>query len=492
VPRLLFRIWLFKEAGNMNGKESPKGNKPDEKHIVIVGLGVGGLYASKAAAGTNRKAKITIIERRDFDMFSPCGLPFAIEGIVPDFEHLKHEVPTTKAVTKLLSHELVSVDPSSKKLTVRKLENGEESTLAYDALILATGADPILLPVPGAKELVGKGVHFVTNPTDSRCLQEAAMASEKKSACVVGGGAIGLEVAVALKTRGLDVHVTKRTPPPFPRNLDPNMGKPIVEHLKELGIHVYFGKGIDRINGKDKVESVEIAGEVIPCDIVVMAVGMKARTELAEKCGVKISKSGIVTSDRMETNIPGIYALGDCVESFCRIDKCRATMQLATSAYRMGTIAGINAAGGTAYYRGVLNTFVSKVGELKVAATGYNLEAAKEAGFENAKGVMSKGLIKPHWMPGSSKIVLRLVLDGNTGKILGGQAVGKEGAAWRINVISLAISAGLDVFDLADAEFAYSPPVSEVYDVLSQIAEISIKKLRLSRPDSVCYDIGSK
>ena len=124
---------------------------------------------------------------------------------------------------------------------------------------------------------------------------------------------------------------------------------------------------------------------------------MRSKTDLAESCGVEICKQGIVTDSRMQTNVPGIYAIGDCVESFCRIDQARANMLLATSAYRMGMIAGINAAGGEAHYKGVLNTFVSMVGEVEVAATGYNLQAAKDAGFENAKGVVVKGLIKPHF-----------------------------------------------------------------------------------------------
>ena len=465
----------------MTQTSAPEGQTRDINNIVIVGLGVGGLYASKSASTTNRKANITIIEKRDFDMFSPCGLPFAIEGIVPDFQDLKHDVPTSRNMTKLLSHEVLSIDPEARKLTVRNLETSEDRIIDYDSLILATGAEPINLPVPGANDFMGRGFHYVTNPTDSEELRDAALASKLKSACVVGGGAIGLEVAVALKTLGLDVHVTKRTPPPFPRNLDPDMGGPIVEHLLEMGINIHFGKGIDSINGKDWIESVTIAGERIPCDIVVMAVGMRSRTKLAETCGVEICSQGIVTNDRLETNVPGIYAIGDCVESFCRIDETRANMLLATSAYRMGMIAGINAAGGEAHYKGVLNTFVSKVGELEVAATGYNLEAARDAGFGNAKGVVVKGVIKPHWMPGATRIVLKLILDGNNGKILGGQAVGQEGAAWRVNIISLAISSGLDVFDLGDAEFAYSPPVSEVYDVLSQIAEISIKRLKLTR-----------
>lgn len=465
----------------MSGNAGQEPTTDRQMDIVIVGLGVGGLYASKYASATNRKARVTIIERRDFDMFSPCGLPFAIEGIVPDFEHLKHEVPESRNVKKLLAHEVLSVDTAGRTLRVRDLETGDEKVIPYDALILATGAEPVNLRIPGANDFMGRGFHYVTNPQDSRALRDAALASKKKSACVVGGGAIGLEVAVALRALGLDVHVTKRTPPPFPRNLDPDMGAPIVDHLLELGIHVHFGKGIDSINGKEWIESVTIAGEEIPCDIVVMAVGMRSRTKLAESCGIEVCSQGIITDDRMLTTVPGVYAIGDCVESFCRIDNTRANMLLATSAYRMGMIAGINAAGGEARYRGVLNTFVSLVGDLEVAATGYNMESALEAGFKDPKGVVVKGLIKPHWMPGASKIALKLILDKDTGRILGGQAVGKEGAAWRVNIISLAITAGLDVYDLANAEFAYSPPVSDVYDVLSQVAEIGIKRLKLPR-----------
>ena len=451
------------------------------QNILIIGLGVGGLYASKAAANTNRKANITIIEQRDFDMFSPCGLPFAIEGVVPNFEELKHDVPESRTVKKLLSHKVIDIDPKGKTLMARNLENGEETTLEYDSLILATGAEPINLPIPGAKDFFGKGFHFVTNPTDSMALRDAALASKKKCAVVVGGGAIGLEVAVALKVLGLDVHVTKRTPPPFPRNLDPDMGKPIMEHLEELGIKNHFGMGIDSINGNDWIESVTIAGENIPCDVVVMAVGMRSRMSLAELCGIDICRHGIVTDSRMQTNIPGIYAIGDCVDSFCRIDQTRANMLLATSAYRMGMIAGINAAGGNDRYKGVLNTFVSKIGALEIAATGYNLEAAKDSGFEKAKGIKVKGLIKPHWMPGATEISVKLIVDGENGKILGGQAVGREGAAWRVNIISLAITGDMDIFDLADTELAYSPPISNVYDVLSLAAEIGIKRLKLTR-----------
>ncbi len=446
---------------------------------MIVGLGVGGLYASKSAASIDRKAHVTIIEKRDYDMFSPCGMPFALKGMVKDLDELKHTVPSTRQVSKLLSHELLSIIPEERKILLRNNVNGEEFSVTFDSLVLALGAAPINLPIPGAEDFYGHGFHFMSDLEDAKKLHTAALASKNKTAVVVGGGAIGLEIAVALKTMGLEVHVTKRTPPPLPRDLDPKMGSFIIEKLEELGIKTYFGKGIDRIDGSKWIESVEIAGETIPCDIVVMAVGMRPRVRQAEECGIKVSRNGIVTDERMETNIPGIYAIGDCVESFSRIDGGRASMRLATSAYRMGTIAGTNAAGGSARYRGVGNTFVSMVGNLEVSATGYNLEAAEKAGFVNAKGIMTKALIKPHWMPGATRLVLRIVVDGVDGRILGAQAIGEQGAAWRVNVLALAISAGLTVRDIADAEFSYCPPVSDVYDPLSQVAEIAIKRLKL-------------
>lgn len=446
-------------------------------NVVIIGLGVGGLYASKYASGTNRKANVTIIEKRDFDQFSPCGLPYAIEGMVKDFADLQYNVPETGRLKKLLSHEVQSVDFTGKSIKVKNLKTGEVSELAWDSLVLATGADPSNLPIPGAKEFMGKGVHFCTNPSNAIALKDAAKISKKKAACVVGGGATGLEVATALKVLGLDVHVTKRTPPMMADIFDPDMGKMVLDKLAELGIHQYFGKGIDSVNGTDSVESVTIAGQVIPCDVVVMAAGMKARTSLGEGTGINANKNGFVTNERMETNIPGVFAVGDCAESFSRLDGSRGAALLATTAYRQGAIAGINAAGGDAKYKGFYNTFVSFVGDMEMAATGLNLDAALKAGYQNAKAISVKGTLRPHYIPKNSELVLKIVVDGDTGKILGGQAIGKEGAAWRINVIGVMVAKGLTIWDLEDTEFAYCPPVSDVFDVLSRAADIAVKRI---------------
>jgi NADH oxidase (H2O2-forming) len=456
-------------------------DKPLE--IVIVGLGAGGLYASKNALLHNRNCHITIIEKRDFDQFSPCGLPFAIEGVVESFDDLKHVVPDVKnKLEKFLKHEVVSVDAQKKCVTALNLDTNEEKVFPYDSLILSHGASPVNLPIPGAKEFVGKGVHFCSTIDNSKALLDAALTSKSKSAVVVGGGAIGLEVAVALKHRGLEVAVTKRTPPPFPRNLDPEMGKHIVGELDRLGIRVLFGKGIDSVNGTNLVESVTIAGEVIPCDVVVMAVGMRGNTGLAEQAGCKINKNLVVTNNRMETSVKDVYAIGDLAQSYSRIDKTPASMQLATSAFRQGITAGVNAAGGNTEYPGVLNTFLTGVGKLEVAGTGYTLETAKELGY-NAKAINTKREIKPHYIPGAVDVYLRLIVDLDTKKVLGAQAIGENGANWRVNIFAMAIHGGMTLYDLMDTELSYYPHVSQMYDPVAQVVEIAIKRLKMGQKE---------
>ncbi|MGA1843633.1 MAG: FAD-dependent oxidoreductase [bacterium] len=452
---------------------------PDSREIVIIGLGVGGLYASKAALSLNRKCHVTILEKRDFDQFSPCGLPYVVEGLVKDFDALKYEVPAfgTK-LTKLLRHEAIGIDKKRRVVRARDSATGEEKEIGYDALILAFGALPVILPIPGAQEFMGRGVHALWNIESGRDLLEAAQASRKGRAVVVGGGAMGLEAAVGLRGRGLDVAVTKRTPHPFPRNLDPAMGTIITDHLEKMGIRVLFGRGIDRINGTDRVESVEIAGETIECDIVVMAVGMRGDLRLADMAGTQTDKGFIVVNDRMETSEADVFAVGDLVRTHSRIDGTPDTMQLATAAFRQGMVAGVNAAGGDTSYPGVLNTFLTVIGGLQVASTGYTQERAKEHGFD-AKAVSTVREIRPHYMPDAHPLHLRVVCEAGSGRILGAQAAGREGASWRINLFSLAIQAGMGLHDLLDTELAYNPPVSQMYDPITQIAEVGIKRLGL-------------
>lgn len=440
------------------------------KHIVIIGLGTGGFFAMKAAMRTNRSVEVTVVERRSYDMFSPCGLPFAIEyGI--ELDALKHKVPDMPRLKKLLSHEVVRLDTAHKRLVVKDLGTNEESELPYDALLIATGSKPRILPVPGARELLGRGVYVVTTIEEThelckhlpkiRAMQSIARRSIK-NAVVVGGGGIGLELAMAL-SRYMNVHVTKRTPPPLPRNLDPDMGALVAEHLEAQGLHLHFGKSIDRINGSDRVTSVEIGGETIDTDMVLMSVGAEPDVELARAAGIAIGENGIRVNARMETSVKDVYAIGDCIETFCGVSGKPTTMRLATAAYRQAVVAGTNAADGVKRYEGAFGTFVSVIGELEVASTGLTSEAAKAGGFDiiSAK---AKGSTKPEFMPGTKGLALKLVAD-KSGKLLGAQGIGK-GSGWRINLVALALRAKLSLEEFAGTELCYSPPVSNVYDVL--------------------------
>ncbi|MFP3951366.1 MAG: FAD-dependent oxidoreductase [Candidatus Bathyarchaeia archaeon] len=450
----------------------------EEIKIVVIGLGTGGLYASRYASQYNRRAQITIIEKRSYDMFSPCGIPYAIEGKVKSFEDLKHSVPSTRSLKKLNSHEATKIDPENKRVLVKNLDTGEDFWGDYDSLIIATGSRPRILNIPKAHELHGKGLHVVSTPEEGKALREEALESE--TAVVVGGGAIGLEIALALKHLGLDVHVTKRSPPPLPKSLDQDMSDIVLDYLNEEGLKIYFGKGIDSVNGDDRVESVTIAGEKIPCDIVVMAVGIDPCTMIAEEAGIETDRGYIITDDHMKTNYPDIYAIGDCALSFSRIDKSPINVALATTAYKQARVAGINAAGGDEIYDGSIGTFVSYMGNLEVSCTGYNTPIAQDHGFDVVSGRVNM-TIKPEWMPDAKQISIKVLADSETGKLIGSQAIGETGTDWRMNIIAMAIKEGTTIDELQKIELAYCPAVSELYDPLMVAVDACRRRMEAYR-----------
>ncbi|MBN1682879.1 FAD-dependent oxidoreductase [Candidatus Bathyarchaeota archaeon] len=449
-------------------------SKEQGKKIVIIGLGTGGLYSSRSAQRFNRNSQITIIEKRTYDMFSPCGIPYALEGKVKDFEDLKHTVPTTRGITKLLNHEAKKILPKDKKVIVINLENNKKKELSYDSLILATGSRPRILTIPGAHDLLNKGVYTCTTPEEGKILQEVAKKS--KIAVVIGGGAIGLEIALALKHLGLEVIATKRSPQILGDELDSDMSEIINQFIMEEGIKNYFGRQIEKINGTDKVESVVIAGETIPCDLVVMATGIEPQSKLAADAGIKIDKGFIITDEKMRSSNPDIYAVGDVALSFNAIDSKPMNVALATTAFRQANIAGINAAGGNTEYEGNIGTFVTYFGGLEVSCTGFNSSTAETHGFKVVTG-RANMKTKPNWMPDSKEISIKIIADLNSGQVLGGQAIGSEGTDWRINIIALAIKKKMTIQELAKIELAYCPAVSELYDPLMVAIDTTIRKI---------------
>jgi len=450
----------------------------NQKKLVIIGLGTGGMHTIRAAQKKDRSIDITVIERRSYDMFSPCGLPYAVGKRIEDFEALKHTVPSTRRLHKLLSHEATEINRETKTVTVKDLETGMEKKLPYDKLVIATGSHPRVLRIPGAEKLIGKGIHVVSNPENARRLQEAA--EKSKRAFIIGGGAVGLEIGAALKELGLEVGITKKSLPPFPNSLDPDMGEKIIEFVDKCGCNLFFGLGIDSINGTDHVESVTVDGETIPTDIVVMAVGVQPEISLAEKAGLRIEKGAVWTDERMQTSDPDIYALGECALTYSGIDKTPMKIDLATTAYKQAVVGGANAAGGDERYLGTFGTFVSFVGDLEVASTGFNTETAMDHGFQVVSG-RANLTNKPDYMPGATEVSVKIIVDIASGRVLGGQAVGEEGAAWRVNMIALAVMQGMTIEEFSKVELAYCPAVSELYDPLQASVDVALRRLEIAR-----------
>lgn len=438
--------------------------------VVIAGLGAGGLFAGLTIKKNNRDINVTFIDRKDFELLHPCGIPYAIERRIKSFESIKHSLPDM-GFSKYLKHEIRCVNPAEKTVEATSLEDGNSISIKYDKLIIATGASALLPPVPGVNELLNKGVFTLDSYQDGIAL--SGYLKEGMSAAVVGAGAIGLETAAALKKRGLDVTLVEMLPYALAKAVDQDISEVLQSGLADSGIKLMFNSKLEKINGSEKLESIIVDGNELKIDILVLAAGVKANIGFLDNSGIEVGKWGVKVNDKMQTNIQDIYAIGDCVQLKSLIDKRDWMMQLAVAAYKQGIVAGMNIAGKERAYKGALTTFVSKIGDIEIAATGFNSHFAGE----NIIIGKARGPTKPEWCSGGSEITVKLIIDKSTGRILGGQAVGHEGTAERINVISTAIQAGFTVHDLSDTELAYCPAVSQTYDVLMQAADNAMRKM---------------
>jgi NADH oxidase (H2O2-forming) len=437
--------------------------------LVIIGLGTAGYAAAMEAA--RHGAHITIVEKRNFETFSPCGLPYVIDDTISDFEKLKHTIKL-RNTDKLISHETESIDTDKKTVSVRNLESGDQETLSYDKLIIATGTVPLIPPIEGARDLLGKGTHVVSGIEDTNQLKEKAKTTQE--AVVIGAGAIGLETACTLHNRGISITVLEMLPQVFPQAIDADIASDVAAHLESLGISVHVNSKVEAIrasNGRLIVQSVE----KFPCDLALIAAGVKANTVLAEKAGIAMGTWGIAVNEKMETSHPDIYACGDCIETFSYINGKPWMMQMATSALQMGQIAAINATGGQAAYEGCLNTFASELEGIEVASTGFTEHVAESFGYETVAG-KGVGSTTADYYPEDETVKVKLVINKNDHTLLGGQAIGK-GAFWRINVIAMALKARMTLEQFSTMELAYTPPLSPSYDALQKACDFAFRRL---------------
>jgi NADH oxidase (H2O2-forming) len=446
------------------------------RKIVIIGAHAAAVDAASAARKTDRTAEITLLTKEKHAGYSRCGLPFVLGGHIPRFEDLIVFPPTFYKMMKLnllLETTATNIDTKAKTVEIQD-KTGKQEKLPYDSLIIATGAVPFVPPIKGREK---KGVYVLRTIEDGQKIDKAVREGAK-SAVVIGGGLIGLEVAIAFVERGLKTTVVELLPQVLPAMLDADMAKLVQEMLEQKGLRIIVGKGVDEILGEDKVTGVLVGGEQISTDLVVVATGVKANTELAQKAGIEIGLRGTIkVNARMETNVPDVYAVGDCVECIHMITGRPTISQLGTVAVRQGKVAGINAAGGYALFPGVLGSAVTKFFDTQIGATGLNEFFAKRAGIETVAGSITSKT-KADYYPGALPIRVKLVVEKESQRIIGGQIIGGEEVTQRINALSFAIQKHMTIRELAKADTCYAPPLSETWEPMVLAAEVALRKLR--------------
>lgn len=441
-------------------------------HIVIVGGVAGGASAATRARRCNEHAQITLLEKDEYVSFANCGLPYHIGGEIAD--RAKLLVATRELLERrfrlnvLPHHEVISIDRQNKTVSVKKGADGSEFALPYDKLILSPGASPLVPPMEG---IHAEGVFTLRNIADMDRICAAVAKSSGKTAIVVGAGFIGLEMVEQLARREFRVSLAELQSQVLPP-MDPEMAAPLQDELRERGIDLFLGDGIRRILTDTDPAAAETAigielnsGKVIRGDLVILGLGVRPNTALAVDAGLRIGRTGgIVTNQFQQTSDPDIYAAGDACEYVFGPTSELMRVPLAGPANRAGRTAGEHAATGqSAPSAPVFGTAIVRVFELTAATTGLSAKSARRAGIDFRSVTIVAGQ-HAGYFPGASPITLKLLYAPITGRILGAQAVGRDGADKRIDVIATAMAFGATVRDLCGLDLAYAPPYGSAKD----------------------------
>ena len=440
------------------------------KVVIVVG-GAGGISTASNLRKIDKNIEITVLTRDVNVAYSPCAIPYVLAGKIDSFDDIIMRTPDDykeKNIDVITETEVTEVD--SDKKTISYIKDGSVKKMRYDKLVLATGGNPFVPPMDGV-EL--DGVFSIRNIADGVKVQE--WAKNCKSALITGAGLIGIEIAYALVQLGLDVTITEMLPQVVPRSFDKDMADILKKYLEKEGIKVLLGQPITSLEGDGKVETAYFGdGTSIETDMIILATGVKPELDLAKMAGCDVGRWAIVVNEKMETSVPDIYALGDCVESKDLILGSNTISHLGTTAVRQSKTLARSIVGRKSNFNPVLNAMVSKIGNLEFGAVGYTTSFAQQ---NNIKPVVQKveALTRARYYPNAKPMDIKVICDSN-GVIIGCQIIAEERVAERIDTMTLAITEGLTCFDLSNVEFAYAPPVSMVTDPLILAVEEVSKK----------------
>lgn len=436
---------------------------------IIIGGVAGGASAAARLRRLDETCEIVILERGDFISFANCGLPYYIGGAITDKNNLTLQTPESFRkrfnIDVRVNNEAVKISPEEKTVTVKNLKSGEIYTESYDNLILSPGAEPIKPNIDGIDSNI---VFTLRNIPDTLKIKEYIEKSNPKSAVVIGGGYIGVEMAENLKEAGLDVSVVELADHLI-APLDFDMAADVHRYIKSKGIKLYLNNGVKAIDGN----TVILQNGTIDAEMIIMSVGVRPETALAKDCGIEVNRRGSIVVDRhMKTNIQNIYAVGDAVEAEDFITKSPAFIPLAGPANKQGRIAADNICGINSEYTGTQGSAVLKLFDMTVATTGINEKSASAAGIDYDKTYIYSGSHASYY-PGASNMSIKALWDKKTLKIIGAQIVGFDGVDKRMDVLASSIRFGAKITDLANLELCYAPPFGSAKDPVNMLGFVA-------------------
>lgn len=450
--------------------------------IVIIGGVAAGMSAASRAKRFDPGAEVVVFERGEYISYGACGLPYVIGGKVEEFEDLIARTPERmrgQGISVRTGHEITGVDAGAGTVTVLDRAAGRTTTEPFDRLLIATGVSAVR---PAWAQADLSGVHVLRDIPDGQAIEASLQGvggKPAKRACIVGGGYIGLEMAEALHARGLKVILLEKGPEVAGRMLDKQLQRRVRAELEAKGVEVRCGTAVEGLTGTGHVTGVQTSGGLVRADLVIVAVGVKPKTELAKAAGARIGKTGAVAVNlRQETSAAGIYAAGDNTESLHRVTRRKVHIPLGLTANRMGRVAGVNMAGGDATFPGIVGTAIFKVFDLGVSRTGLTQAEAEGVGLK-AVSVDVDSTDHAGYYDDSLPIHVRLTAEVGTGRLLGAQLVSpRHISVKRVDVVAALLHRRSTVQHLFDTDLAYAPPFSGVWDVLLVAADKLNRQIR--------------
>lgn len=443
--------------------------------LVVIGGDAAGMSAASKVRRTQEDREIVVFERGRHTSYAACGMPYYIAGQVPEADRLVARKPVVfrekQGIDVRVRHEVVRIDIIDKRVLVRDLEKEEEFWEPWGELLIATGAVPIKPGLPG---MDAEGVFGLSILQTGINVFNYIEKNHPQKAVIVGGGYIGIEMAEALLERGMQVSLIDMAPQVM-TSIDSDMAGLISDYMRDEGVQVYLQEKLERleVGSGGRVEAVITDKQKLEADLVITGMGVRPNSGLAEVAGLDTGVRGAIRVDkRMQTSVPGIWAAGDCAESFHLIAGEQTFIALGTVANKHGLVAGTNISGGEAEFPGVLGTAITKFNDMEIARTGLTEKEAESLG-RKFRSATIEARTRSGYYPGSGKITVKLVTDARTQRLLGGQIVGMQGAGKRIDTIATALTAGMTARNIMDLDLSYAPPFSPVWDPV----QIAARKL---------------